>query len=80
MKRIVRILVLAVAFVLGMTTVSAQSVRVELIQKVPVLPSTVTSYMDDPFRYFTVQFNVSGAGHSGLDVFFDMELDRKSVG
>lgn len=74
MKRIFRILVLAVALVTGLTTVSAQTVQVLLIQKVPSLPSTVTNYLDDPFHYFNVQFVVNGAGSEGIDVYFDMDF------
>ena len=74
MKRIIRILVLAITFVTGLTTVSAQTVQVLLSQKVPALPSTVTNYLDGPFRYFNIQFIVNGAGSEGLDIFFDMEM------
>ena len=74
MKRMIRILVLAVALVTGITTVSAQTVQLLATPKVPNLPSTVTSYLDDPLRYFNIQFVVIGAGSEGLDVFFDMEF------
>jgi hypothetical protein len=74
MKRIIRILVLAITLVTGLTTVSAQTVQVLLSQKVPALPATVTSYLDGPFRYFNIQFIVNGAGNEGLDIFFDMEM------
>ena len=74
MKRIIRILVLAVALVTGLTTVSAQKVQVVLIQKVPALPATVISYVDDPFRYFDIRFIVMDAGSEGIDIFFDMNL------
>ena len=74
MKRMIRILVLAVAFITGLTTVSAQTVQLLATPKVPNLPSTVTSYLDDPLRYFNIQFVVNGAGSGGLDVFFDMEF------
>lgn len=75
MKRIIRILVLAVAFVTGLTTVSAQTIQVQLNKKyASPLPSTVTSYLDDPFRYFNVIFIVTGAGSEGLDVFIDMNF------
>ena len=74
MKRIFRILLLAVSLVTGLTTVSAQSVQVLLIPRVASLPSTVTSYLDDPFHYFKVQFIVNGAPSDGLDIFFDMEF------
>ena len=73
MKLIARILILAVALVTGLT-VSAQTVQVLVIQKVPTLPSTASNYLDDPFRYFNVQFVVTGAPSDGLDVFFDMEF------
>lgn len=74
MRHIFRILVLAAALVTGLTTVSAQTVQVLVIQKVPALPSAASNYLDDPFRYFSVQFNVIGAGGDGLDIFFDMEF------
>ena len=74
MKRIIRILVLAITFVTGVTTVSAQTVQVLLTQKVPALPSTAISYLEGPFRYFNTQFIVTGAGPEGLDIFFDMEM------
>ena len=80
MKHIFRILFLSVALVVGLTTISAQQVQVLVVQKVPTLPSTATNYVDDPFRYFNIQFLVSGAGGDGLDIFFDMEfsLDNSS--
>ena len=74
MKRIIRNLVLAVTLVTGLTTVSAQTVQAVVIQKVPALPSTVSSYLDDPFRYFNVQFIVTGARSEGIDIFFDMDF------
>ena len=74
MKRIIRILVLAFTLVTGLTTVSAQTVQVIVNQKVPSLPSTLTSYLDDPFRYFNIQFLALGVGSEGLDVFFDMQF------
>lgn len=74
MKRLLRFLVLAATLVTGLTTVSAQTVQVLLTPKVPSLPSTVTSYLDDPFHYFNAQFIVNGAGSDGLDIFFDMEF------
>ena len=74
MKRIIQILVLAITFVTGITTVSAQTVQVLLTQKVPALPSTAISYLEGPFRYFNTQFIVTGAGPEGLDIFFDMEM------
>ena len=75
MKRIIRILVLAVALVTGLTTLSAQTIQVQLNKKYATpLPSTVTSYLDDPFRYFNVVFIVNGAGSEGLDVFVDMNF------
>jgi hypothetical protein len=74
MKRILRILVLTVALVTGLSTVSAQTVQVIVTQKAPVLPTAATNYLDDPFRYFNVQFVVIGAGSEGLDVFYDMEF------
>ena len=74
MKRIIRILILAITFVTGITTVSAQTIQVVLNQKVPALPSTVTSYLDGPFRYFNIQFIVNGAGSEGIDIYFDMNM------
>ena len=74
MKRIIRILVLAIALVTGLMTVSAQTVQVLLTQKVPALPATAISYLTGPFRYFNTQFIVTGAGSEGLDIFFDMEM------
>ena len=74
MKRIIRILILAITFVTGITTVSAQTIQVLLNQKVAALPSTVTSYLDGPFRYFNIQFIVNGAGSEGIDIYFDMNM------
>ena len=74
MKRIIRILILAVTLVTGLATASAQTVQVVLMQKVPALPATVTSYLDGPFRYFNIQFIVTGAGSEGIDIFFDMDM------
>lgn len=74
MKRILRFLVLAVALITGLSTVSAQTVQVLMVPKVPSLPSTVTSYLDDPFHYFNVQFVVNGAPSEGINIFFDMEF------
>ena len=74
MKHFIRILVLAVTLVTGLTTISAQTVQVQLHQKVPALPATITSYLDNPFRYFRVQFIVNGVGNEGLDIFFDMDM------
>lgn len=74
MKRIIRILVLAIALVTGITSVSAQTVQVIVNQKVPTLPPTLTSYLDDPFHYFNIQFIVFGAGSEGIDVFFDVSF------
>lgn len=74
MKRIIRILVLAITFVTGVTTLSGQTVQVLLTPKVPALPSTAISYLEGPFRYFHTQFIVTGAGAEGLDIFFDMEM------
>ena len=76
MKHINRILVLAVTLIMGLTTVTAQTVQVQLIQKFPnkPLPPTIISYMDDPFRYFDIRFILTGAGEEGLDIFFDMNL------
>ena len=42
MKHIFRIIVLAVALVAGLTTVSAQTVQVVVIQKTAVLPASAT--------------------------------------
>lgn len=74
MKHIFRILALAVTLVIGLTTVSAQTVQVQVIQKVPNLPSTATNYLDDPFRYFDIRIILNGAGSEGLDVFFDINF------
>ena len=74
MKRIIRILLLAVTLATGLMSVSAQTVQVILISK-PALPSTAISYLEDPFsRYFNIQFIVTGAGSEGLDIFFDMNM------
>lgn len=77
MKRIIRILVLAIALVTGLSTVSAQTVQVSLIPKVPSLPSTVISYLEDPLYYFNAQFIVTGAGNEGVDIFFDMNFTHE---
>lgn len=76
MKHIIRILVLAVSLFVGLTTISAQTVQVQLIKKYPSkpLPATILSYMDNPFRYFEIRFILTGAGAEGLDIFFDMDL------
>lgn len=74
MKRLFRILVLAVAFLAGATSATAQTVQVLMTQRTAVLPVTVTSYLDDPLRYFNVQFIVNGAPAEGIDIFFDMEF------
>lgn len=74
MKHITRNLLLAVAFVAGLTTVSAQTVTVNARQKVNALPATVTNYLDDPFRYFDVTFFVSGATEEGMDVFLGINF------
>ena len=75
MKHIIRILFMAVTLATGLMTVSAQTVQVVLIQKVPALPSTAISYLEDPLsRYFNIQFIVTGAGSEGLDIFFDMNM------
>ena len=73
MKHVFRILVLAVILVAGLT-VSAQTVQVIVTQKTPTLPTTTTNYLDDPFRYFNVQLNVTGAGSEGLEVFYDLDF------
>lgn len=74
MKHIIRILVLAVTLVTGLTTVMAQTVQVQVFQKVPALPPTISSYLDGPFRYFKISFIVTGAGDEGIDVYFDMDM------
>ena len=74
MKHITRILLLAVTLVTGLKTVSAQTVVVDVRQKVAALPATVTNYLDDPFRYFDVTFFVSGAGEEGVDVYLDINF------
>ena len=73
MKHIFRILVLVVVLVTGLTTVSAQTVRVDVRQKVRALPITASNYLDDPFRYFDIVFNVVGAGADGLEIYFDFD-------
>lgn len=74
MKHIARILLLAVTLVTGLKTVSAQTVVLDIRQKVAVLPATVTNYLDDPFRYFDVTFFVNGAGENGVDVYLDLNF------
>ena len=74
MKSIFRILVLAVALVAGLTTVSAQTVQVVVSQKVATLPTAASNYLDDPFRYFNVQLIVTGAGSDGIDIFYDVDF------
>ena len=74
MKLIFRILVLTVALFTGLTTVSAQTVHVDVRQRVRTLPVTASNYLDDPFRYFDITATLSGAGSEGVDVFFDIEF------
>lgn len=74
MKHIFRIIVLAVAFVTGLSTISAQTVHVEVIQKVATLPSTATNYLEDPFRYFDVVAYAYGVGNEGLEVFCNIDF------
>ncbi len=74
MKHIFRIIVLAVALVSGLTTVTAQNVHVDVRQKVRILPITATNYLDDPFRYFEIQLYVYDVGSEGVDVFFDIDF------
>jgi hypothetical protein len=74
MKHITRILLLAVTLVTGLKTVSAQTVVLDIRQKVATLPATLTNYIDDPFRYFDVTFFVSGAGEEGVDVYLDIDF------
>ena len=74
MKHIARILLLAVTLVTGLKTVSAQTVVLDIRQKVTTLPATLTNYLDDPFRYFDVTFFVSGAGEEGVDVYLDIDF------
>lgn len=74
MNRIFRILVLAATLAFGVTTISAQTVQVIATQKVMNLPTTVTSYLDDPLYYFDVNFIVTGSGTAGVDIFFDMSF------
>lgn len=73
MKHIFRIIVLAVALVAGLTTVSAQTVQVVVIQKTAVLPTTASNYLDEPFRYFNIQLIANGLDNEGLDVFLDID-------
>ena len=72
MKHISRILLLAVIIVTGLTTVSAQTVTVNVRQKVRPLPATATNYLDDPFRYFDIEFYAVGVG-DGIQIFFDFD-------
>ena len=74
-----RVFALTILMLLVCTTAKAQTVQVLLTQKVANLPSTATSYIDDPFRYFSVQLIVSGAGSAGIDTYvdFDFSLDGK---
>jgi len=74
MKPNLRIIVLAFALVTGLTHVSAQTVQVLVNQKVAVLPATASNYVEDPFRYFNIQFVANNVGNEGLDVFIDMEF------
>lgn len=74
MKRMIRILVLAVVLITGISTVSAQTVEVQVTQRTPNLPTAATNYLEDPFRYFNVLLIVNGAGADGLDVFYDMDF------
>ena len=71
MKHIFRILILAVILVAELTTVSAQTVVVNVRQKVRTLPITASNYLDDPFRYFDITFNLVGA--DDIDIFFDFD-------
>ena len=72
MKHIIRLLILAVTLVAGLMTVSAQTVTVDVRQKVRPLPATATNYLDDPFRYFDIVFYAVGTGGS-LDIYFDFD-------
>ena len=74
MKHLIRIIVLAFVLVTGLTTVSAQTVHVDVFQKVPTLPATASNYLDDPFRYFNIQLSAFGLGSEGLEVFFDIDF------
>lgn len=74
MKQLVRTLLCTAMLLAATLAASAQSVQVMISQKVASLPSTATSYIDDPFRYFNVQMVVSGAGAAGVDVFFDLSF------
>lgn len=74
MKHISQIIVLAVALVTGLSTVSAQTVHVDVIQKVATLPSTATNYLEDPFRYFDVVAYAYGVGNEGLEVFCNIDF------
>ena len=78
MKHIARILLLAITLVIGLMTVSAQTVVVDIRPKVASLPATVTNYLDDPFRYFDVTFFVSGAGEEGVEVYLDINFTNES--
>ena len=74
MKHIIRIIILAVALVSGLMTLTAQNAHVEVRQKVRNLPITATNYLDDPFRYFEIQVYVYDVGSEGVDVFFDIDF------
>lgn len=74
MKHISQIIVLAVALVTRLSTVSAQTVHVDVIQKVATLPSTATNYLEDPFRYFDVVAYAYGVGNEGLEVFCNIDF------
>ena len=78
MKLNFRILVLAVGLVTGLMTVSAQDVQIQMNQKIATLPTTASSYLDDPFRYFNVMIIVTGAGSEGLDIFCDINFTSNS--
>lgn len=75
MKRLIRLLVLTVMLVMGVKSLSAQPiVNVLMTQKIPVLPATLTNYLDDPLRYFNVMFTVNNVGSEGINIYFDMDM------
>ncbi len=75
-----RVLTISLLLLFAATAAKAQSVQVLLTQKVANLPSTASSYIDDPFRYFSIQLIVSGAGSGGIDVYTDFDFRLEGQG
>ena len=75
-----RILAFSLLIIIAGTIAKAQTVQVLLTQKVANLPSTASSYIEDPFRYFSIQLIVSGAGSGGVDVFLDFDFRLEGQG